>query len=70
MLSSSAVDCGFEHPLGQTKDSQIGIFYFSAKCAVLRRKSKHWMARNQDIYLSKTTCQPASCCSDLALKFN
>ena len=50
MLSSRAVDRGFEHPLGQTKDNKIGIFYFSAKCAVLRRKSKHWMARNQDIF--------------------
>ena len=49
MLSSRAVGRGFEHPLGQTKDSKIGIFYFSAKCAVLRRKSKHWRTQNQDI---------------------
>ena len=33
---------------GQTKDSNIGICCFSAKYAALRRKSKHWLARNQD----------------------
>ena len=44
----SAVDCGFEHRLGQTKDYKIGICCFSAKQAALRRKSKDWLARNQD----------------------
>ena len=44
----SAVDCGFEHRSGQTKDYKIGICCFSAKQAALRRKSKDWLARNQD----------------------
>ena len=50
MLASSAVDCGFEHRSDQTKDSKIGIclFFFSAKHAALRRKSKDWLAWNQD----------------------
>jgi hypothetical protein len=39
VLTSSAVDRGFE---------SIGICWFSAKHAALRRKSKDWLARNQD----------------------
>jgi hypothetical protein len=31
MLTSSAVDRGFEHGRGQTKDLKIGIWCFSAK---------------------------------------
>jgi hypothetical protein len=48
MLSSSAVDREFEHRLGQTKDYKIGICCFSTKQAALRRKSKDWMAWNQN----------------------
>jgi hypothetical protein len=44
MLASS----GFEPRSGQTKDYKIGIYCFSAKHAALRRKSKDWLARNQD----------------------
>ena len=47
VLASSAVDCGFEPRSGQTKDYKIGICYFSAKLAALRRKSKDWLVRNQ-----------------------
>ena len=42
VLTSSAVD------RGQTKDYKIGICCFSAKHVALRRKSKDWLARNQD----------------------
>jgi hypothetical protein len=48
VLTSSAVDRGFEPRSGQTKDYEIGICCFSSKHAALRRKSKHWLARNQD----------------------
>jgi hypothetical protein len=48
VLTSSAVDRGFEPWSGKTKDYKIGSCYFSAKRAVLRRKSKDWLARNQD----------------------
>ena len=48
VLTSSAVDRGFEPRSGQTKDYEIGMCCFSAKHAVLRRKSKDWLARNQD----------------------
>jgi hypothetical protein len=47
-LASSAVDRGFEPQVGQTKDCKIGICCFSAKHAGLRRKSKDWLARNQN----------------------
>ena len=47
-LASSLVDRGFETRSGQTKDYNIGICCFSAKHAALRRKSKDWLARNQD----------------------
>ena len=48
MLTSSAVDRGFDPRSGQTKDYKIGICCFSSKHAVLKRKSKDWLARNQD----------------------
>jgi hypothetical protein len=48
MLTLSAVDRGFEPRSGQTKDYLIGISCFTDKHAALRRKSKDWLARNQD----------------------
>jgi hypothetical protein len=48
MLASSAVDRGFEPRSGQTKIYTIGICYFSAKHASLRRKRKDRSARNQN----------------------
>ena len=48
VLSSSAVDRGFEPQSGQTKDYTIGICCFSSKHAALRKKSKNWLARNQN----------------------
>ena len=47
-LPSSALDHGFEPRSGQTKDFKIGICCFSAKHTVLRRKSKYWLAQNQN----------------------
>jgi hypothetical protein len=48
VLPSSVVDHVFEHGLCQIKDYEIGICCFSAKQAALIRKSKDWLARNQD----------------------
>ena len=48
VLASSAVDRGFELRSGQTKDYKIGICCFFAKNAALRRKSKDWLAQNQN----------------------
>jgi hypothetical protein len=48
VLASSSVDRGFEPRSGQTKDYKIGICCFSARHAALRRKSKDWLARNQN----------------------
>ena len=48
VLASTAIDHGFEPRSGQTKDFEIGICCFSAKHTALRRKSKDWLARNQD----------------------
>jgi hypothetical protein len=48
VLASSAVDRGFDSRSGKTKNYKIGICCFSAKNAALRRKSKDWLARNQD----------------------
>ena len=48
VLASSAVDHEFELWSGQTKDYKIGIYCFSAKHSALRRKSKDWLARNQN----------------------
>ena len=54
VLASSAVDHGFEPWSGQTKDNKIGICCFSNKHTALRRKSKDWLARNQN-NVSKST---------------
>ena len=48
VLALIAVDRGFERLSGQTKNYEIGICCFSAKHAALRRKSKDWLARNQN----------------------
>ena len=48
VLASSVVDCGFKPRSGQTKDYKISICCFSAKHAASRRKSKDWLARNQN----------------------
>ena len=47
MLALSMVDRGFEPRSGQTKDWNWYL-WFSAKRAVLRRKSKDWLAWNRD----------------------
>jgi hypothetical protein len=48
VLASSAVDRGYEPRSDQTQEYKIVICCFSAKNAELRRKSKDWLARNQD----------------------
>ena len=48
VLASSGVDSGSEPLSGHTKDYKIGICCFSLKHAAKRRKSKDWMARDQD----------------------
>ena len=48
VLASSAVDRVFEHRSGQTKDYKIGICCFFSQHTALRRKSKDWLALNQD----------------------
>jgi hypothetical protein len=48
VIASSVVDLGFGPRSGQIKDYKIGICCFSAKHATLRRKSKDWLAWNQN----------------------
>jgi hypothetical protein len=48
MLTSSAVDCGFESGLGQIKDNKIDICCFFTKGTAFRFKSKDWLVLNQD----------------------
>ena len=68
VLATSVVDRGFEPRLVETKDYRIGICCFSAKHAALRRKSKDWLARNQNNVSEWATCLPVDCCfSELAL---
>ena len=45
------LECGtswIQTPVGQTKDNEMGICCFGTKHAVLTRKSKDWLAQNQD----------------------
>ena len=48
VLTSSAVDRGFEPRTGQTKDYKIGICCFSAKHTALRSKRLDWMPLHQN----------------------
>jgi len=56
MLASSAVDRLFKPQSGQNKDHKIDIYCFYAMHTALRRKSKVWLAQNQD---NGSTCLPA-----------
>ena len=48
LLTLSVVDHGFKPRSGQAKDYKIGVCCFSAKHAALKRKSKYWLAQNQN----------------------
>ena len=48
VLTSNAVDRGFEPQTGQTRDYKIGMCCFFTKHAAFRRKSKDWLARSQE----------------------
>ena len=48
VLVSSAVNREFESRSDQTKDFTIGLCCFSAKHAAFRKKSKDWLAQNQN----------------------
>ena len=48
LLALSAEDRWIKPWSGQTKDYKIGICCFSTKHAALRRKSKDWLAQNQN----------------------
>ena len=48
MLTSSALDYGFESRSGQTKDYKISYCCISAKHTAIRRKSKNWLAQKHD----------------------
>ena len=48
LLAQSAIDRGFEPRSGQTQDYKIGISSFSVNHVALRRKSKDWLAQNQN----------------------
>ena len=47
-FSSGVVDREFEPQSCQTKNYKIGVCCFSAYHSSLKRKSKDWLARNQD----------------------
>ena len=68
VLTSSAVDRGFEPQLGQTKDYKIDICCLSAKHAALRRKRKDGWLGIRIMCQGGGTCLPVDCCfNDLAL---
>jgi len=48
MFTSTVVDHGFKPRSGQSKDYKISICCFSVKHTALRRKSKDWLAGNQN----------------------
>ena len=51
MIRRARLECGrswLRAPIGSNKDYKIGICCFSDEHTALRRKSKDWLARNQD----------------------
>jgi len=48
MLTSNAVNRGFEPWSSHPQNYKIGICHFSTKEALLRSKSKDWLAQNED----------------------
>jgi len=48
ILTLSLIDRGFEPRSGKTKDYKIGICCFSTKHTALKRKSKDFLAQDQD----------------------
>jgi hypothetical protein len=68
VLASSVVVREFESQSGQTKDYKTGICCISNKHVALRRKSKCWLARNQNNVSEWSDIPTADCCfSELAL---
>jgi hypothetical protein len=68
VLVSSALDRWFEPRSGQAKDYKIGSCCFSTKHTALSRKSKDWLARNQDNVFEWDDMSTRDCCfSELAL---
>ena len=62
VLVSSRVDNGFEPRMGQPKDYTIGICYFPAKHAAVRRKRKIWLVLNQDNVSKWGNMSNRDCC--------
>jgi len=68
VLATSVVDRGFEPRSGQSKDYEIGICYFFAKLAALRRKSKTgWLEIRRMCPIGETCLSEDCCFSELAL---
>ena len=68
VVASSMGDREFESRSDQTKHYTIGICCFSSKHASLKRKSKDWMARNQDNVSEWSDMSIRDCCfSEIAL---
>ena len=59
VLTSNAVDGGFSHWSGQTKDYEIGIGCFSTKHVTLKSKSNGWLVGNRIMCPSGATCLSA-----------
>lgn len=53
---------GFDTRSGQTKEYEIGSCCFSSKHAALKRKSKEWLAGNQDNVSECATCLSTEGC--------
>ena len=66
MFASSEVDRGFEPRSGHIKDYKIGICCFSSEHPALMKKSKDWLARNQN-NVSEWGGMTDCCFSEIAL---
>ena len=62
MLALSALRSWGQARSGQTNDYKFGMCCFSTKHSALRRKSKDWLALNQDNVSNGVTCLSTDYC--------
>ena len=68
VLTLTWVDRGFEPRSWKTKDYKIGICCFSAEQAVLDKKSKDWLARNQNNVFGEFDMSTGNCSFSESIK--
>jgi len=68
LTSRRVIDRRAKSRSGQTKDNKISICWFFTSHAVFRRKSKDWLAQNQDNVSEWSAISKHGCIIELELR--